>query len=130
MPCTERSAGSVARCWRLSQPEGCLLDSHVRGVPCCGGTEQDVAQGVNSEELERAKVAAISSVYMNLESRAVVAEDIGRQILTYGSRWGCPSAAWFTGAARAAVGAVHAWRCAQLLHVLGCTALSAQTVRD
>lgn len=38
------------------------------------------------QELERAKHAAISSVLMNLESRAVVAEDIGRQILTYGHR--------------------------------------------
>ena len=37
-------------------------------------------------ELERAKKAAISSVLMNLESRAVVAEDIGRQVLTYGHR--------------------------------------------
>ena len=41
---------------------------------------------MTSEELERAKRAAIASVYMNLESRAVVAEDIGRQILTYGHR--------------------------------------------
>jgi hypothetical protein len=41
---------------------------------------------VPKEQLERAKLAAISSVYMNLESRAVVAEDIGRQILTYGHR--------------------------------------------
>ena len=47
---------------------------------------QDVASGVPKEELERAKLAAMSSVYMNLESRAVVAEDIGRQILTYGHR--------------------------------------------
>ena len=47
---------------------------------------QATAQGVTSEELERAKRAAIASVYMNLESRAVVAEDIGRQILTYGHR--------------------------------------------
>ncbi|CAL8469178.1 g8719 [Coccomyxa elongata] len=47
---------------------------------------QAVAKGVPAEELERAKLAAISSVYMNLESRAVVAEDIGRQILTYGHR--------------------------------------------
>lgn len=37
-------------------------------------------------ELERAKAAAVSSVLMNLESRAVVAEDIGRQVLTYGHR--------------------------------------------
>lgn len=44
-----------------------------------------------AEELERAKLAAISSVYMNLESRAVVAEDIGRQILTYGHRCCRPS---------------------------------------
>ena len=47
---------------------------------------QATAQGVTNEELERAKRAAIASVYMNLESRAVVAEDIGRQILTYGHR--------------------------------------------
>ncbi|KAL6770558.1 MPPA1 [Auxenochlorella protothecoides x Auxenochlorella symbiontica] len=40
----------------------------------------------DGEELERAKAAALSSVLMNLESRAVVAEDIGRQVLTYGSR--------------------------------------------
>lgn len=43
-------------------------------------------------ELERAKKAAISSVLMNLESRAVVAEDIGRQVLTYGHR----CAAWLS----------------------------------
>ena len=51
------------------------------------------------EELERAKMAAMSSVYMNLESRAVVAEDIGRQILTYGHRRaGGPAAAvWHKG---------------------------------
>lgn len=42
--------------------------------------------GVSREELERAKTATIASVFMNLESRVVVAEDIGRQILTYGHR--------------------------------------------
>ncbi|GJP75945.1 hypothetical protein CLOP_g6343 [Closterium sp. NIES-67] len=42
--------------------------------------------GVSTEELERAKNACISSIEMNLESRVVVAEDIGRQILTYGHR--------------------------------------------
>jgi len=41
---------------------------------------------VPAADLERAKAAAISSVLMNLESRAVVAEDIGRQVLTYGHR--------------------------------------------
>ena len=45
-----------------------------------------VAKEVPPAELERAKSAAISSVLMNLESRAVVAEDIGRQVLTYGHR--------------------------------------------
>ena len=36
--------------------------------------------------MERAKNAAISQVLINLESRAVTAEDIGRQVLTYGHR--------------------------------------------
>jgi len=41
---------------------------------------------VPAAELDRAKAAAVSSVLMNLESRAVVAEDVGRQVLTYGHR--------------------------------------------
>lgn len=52
---------------------------------------QAVAGKVTDEELARAKKATISSVLMNLESRAVVAEDIGRQVLTYGHRY--PSSA-------------------------------------
>lgn len=47
---------------------------------------QAVASDLPAAELERAKAAAVSSVLMNLESRAVVAEDIGRQVLTYGHR--------------------------------------------
>lgn len=46
-----------------------------------------MASKVSEEELARAKKATISSVLMNLESRAVVAEDIGRQVLTYGHRY-------------------------------------------
>lgn len=42
--------------------------------------QQAVAKDVTEAELERAKASAISSVLMNLESRAVVAEDIGRQV--------------------------------------------------
>jgi len=53
---------------------------------------------VPAADLERAKAAAISSVLMNLESRAVVAEDIGRQVLTYGHR---KPVAEFVGAIRA-----------------------------
>ncbi|KAL6853965.1 hypothetical protein ACP4OV_019994 [Aristida adscensionis] len=41
---------------------------------------------VTEVELTRAKNSTISSVLMNLESRAIVAEDIGRQLLTYGCR--------------------------------------------
>lgn len=41
---------------------------------------------ITDTQLERAKLALISSVHMNLESKVVVAEDIGRQILTYGHR--------------------------------------------
>ena len=46
-----------------------------------------VANGkIDTKELARAKAQTVSSILMNLESRAVVAEDIGRQILTYGER--------------------------------------------
>jgi len=41
---------------------------------------------ISDIELKRAKNATISSVLMNLESKAIVTEDIGRQILTYGVR--------------------------------------------
>lgn len=44
------------------------------------------AKGLSEEELQRAKNATISSVLMNLETRVVVCEDVGRQILTYGHR--------------------------------------------
>ena len=47
---------------------------------------ESVAQDLTEVELARAKSAAASSVLMNLESRAVVSEDIGRQVLTYGHR--------------------------------------------
>lgn len=41
---------------------------------------------VNQEELDRAKAVAISQILMTLENKAVAAEDIGRQIITYGHR--------------------------------------------
>lgn len=41
---------------------------------------------VSQLELKRAKEATKSAVLMNLESRMIVTEDIGRQILTYGER--------------------------------------------
>ncbi|WZY96902.1 hypothetical protein YC2023_069231 [Brassica napus] len=48
---------------------------------------KDVAGGkVNQKHLDRAKAATKSAVLMNLESRMIAAEDIGRQTLTYGER--------------------------------------------
>eukprot|EP00238_Polyblepharides_amylifera_P003707 CAMPEP_0196581206 /NCGR_PEP_ID=MMETSP1081-20130531/32934_1 /TAXON_ID=36882 /ORGANISM="Pyramimonas amylifera, Strain CCMP720" /LENGTH=499 /DNA_ID=CAMNT_0041901343 /DNA_START=52 /DNA_END=1551 /DNA_ORIENTATION=+ len=41
---------------------------------------------INETELARAKNATISSVQMSLESKGVISEDIGRQLLTYGVR--------------------------------------------
>ena len=39
---------------------------------------------LKADELERAKAMTKSSLIMNLESRAIVCEDLGRQLLTYG----------------------------------------------
>lgn len=48
---------------------------------------QAVASGkLTAEEVERAKKVTTASVHMGLESKAVIAEDIGRQIFTYGER--------------------------------------------
>ncbi|XP_057454433.1 probable mitochondrial-processing peptidase subunit alpha-2, chloroplastic/mitochondrial [Lotus japonicus] len=41
---------------------------------------------VSQEQLDRAKKSTKSAVLMNLESRMIASEDIGRQILTYGER--------------------------------------------
>ncbi|KAK9697566.1 hypothetical protein RND81_08G045700 [Saponaria officinalis] len=41
---------------------------------------------VSQVQIERAKAATKSAILMNLESRMVASEDIGRQILTYGER--------------------------------------------
>ncbi|RZC50083.1 hypothetical protein C5167_018505 [Papaver somniferum] len=48
--------------------------------------EVATAGKVTQTELDRAKIATKSAVLMNLESRMVVSEDIGRQVLTYGER--------------------------------------------
>ena len=41
---------------------------------------------LTEEEVARAKATAISQVLYNLESKSIAAEDIGRQVLTYGSK--------------------------------------------
>jgi hypothetical protein len=73
----------------------------VRGLhPCTGsgplhiwwltrgvvGSPQSLTKDVPDVELGRAKRAALGTVLSSLEGRAIVAEDIGRQILTYGHR--------------------------------------------
>lgn len=45
-----------------------------------------MASSVNEEELNRAKSAATGQILMTLENKAVAAEDIGRQLITYGHR--------------------------------------------
>ena len=51
-----------------------------------GSSVQALTKNVTQEDLSRAKNAALCQVLTNLESKAVVAEDIGRQVLTYGHR--------------------------------------------
>ena len=43
---------------------------------------------MSAAELNRAKKQTIAAVFSNLENHSIVAEDIGRQILTYGERRG------------------------------------------
>ncbi|CAN8259105.1 unnamed protein product [Cochlearia groenlandica] len=59
----------------------------AKGIELVAGEMKAVAEGkVNQKHLDRAKAATKSAILMNLESRMIVAEDIGRQILTYGER--------------------------------------------
>ncbi|XP_010528943.1 PREDICTED: probable mitochondrial-processing peptidase subunit alpha-1, mitochondrial [Tarenaya hassleriana] len=67
---------------------GCSSPEFAAKAVEVGANElKDVAGGkVNQKHLNRAKAATKSAVLMNLESRMIAAEDIGRQILTYGER--------------------------------------------
>ncbi|CAH2053543.1 unnamed protein product [Thlaspi arvense] len=59
----------------------------AKGIELVTDEMKAVAEGkVNQKHLDRAKAATKSAILMNLESRMIVAEDIGRQILTYGER--------------------------------------------
>ena len=77
-------------CWQW-HPQTEVRDARDAGLTAFSACQVDdtcVGGGAVSEvELTRAKNATISSVLMNLESRVVVTEDIGRQILTYGHRY-------------------------------------------
>jgi predicted Zn-dependent peptidase len=73
-----------------------LFGIHATTSPNFASKAVDLAAGellevatpgkVTQEQLDRAKQATKSAVLMNLESRVVASEDIGRQILTYGER--------------------------------------------
>ncbi|KAL6845598.1 hypothetical protein ACP4OV_025093 [Aristida adscensionis] len=73
-----------------------LFGIHITTSPDFVSKAVDLAAGelievathgkVTQEELDRAKQATKSAVLMNLESRAVASEDIGREILVYGER--------------------------------------------
>lgn len=56
------------------------------GVNIISKELQALTKDVPAGELERAKNGALGSILSSLESRSIVAEDIGRQTLTYGSR--------------------------------------------
>merc|ERR1719424_980156 len=55
-------------------------------VPAICEEFKKLGAGIGEEELSRAKEQLKSSLLMNLESRPVLFEDIGRQVLTYGAR--------------------------------------------
>ena len=83
-----RTAKSVGRSDKLltahvTARAALAADSPTHGKGC---SAQAVAKDPPAEEVERAKMAAVSAILINLESRAVANEDIGRQILTYGHR--------------------------------------------
>lgn len=73
-----------------------LFGIHAATSPDFASKAVDLAAGellevatpgkVTQEQLDRAKEATKAAVLMNLESRIIASEDIGRQVLTYGER--------------------------------------------
>ncbi|CAL4909204.1 unnamed protein product [Urochloa decumbens] len=63
-------------------------DFSSKAVDLAAGELLEIASPgkVSQEQLDRAKEATKSAVLMNLESRSIASEDIGRQVLTYGER--------------------------------------------
>lgn len=53
----------------------------------CAGELEALTTPPPKDQLERAKAMSISLIQGALESKAASAEDLGRQILTYGHRW-------------------------------------------
>ena len=67
---------------------GAAVPEHTHNLfaVLCNHFVQMFQHPVHETELQRAKNQLKSSVLMNLESRLVLNEDIGRQLLTYGKR--------------------------------------------
>ena len=53
----------------------------------CGELDAIANGSFTDEELSRAKAATMSQVLYNLESKGIICEDIGRQVLLYGKRF-------------------------------------------
>ncbi|QDZ19671.1 putative subunit alpha of mitochondrial-processing peptidase [Chloropicon primus] len=62
-------------------------DSNQLVDTLCGELESIANGKFTDEELDRAKNATISQVLYNLESKGIICEDIGRQVLLYGKRF-------------------------------------------
>jgi len=60
--------------------------SHLVDIASAELLELAKPGALTEEEVARAKASAISAVLFNLESKSIAAEDIGRQVLTYGAK--------------------------------------------
>merc|ERR1712205_100321 len=69
-----------------------------------------MAGSISDLELARAKNQLTSSLMMNLESRPILFEDIGRQVLTYGAR--TPPEELVSGVGAASQGCISCHACA------------------
>lgn len=63
-----------------------LLSPFLLPFLCCAEELESLTTPPPVEQLERAKAMSISLIQGALESKAASAEDLGRQILTYGHR--------------------------------------------
>jgi len=84
------NATAFNHCYRDSGLFGIYGAAEPRFVPDLVGVLAEQLKGmggaVSDEELSRAKNMTKSSVLMNLESKPIVLEDLGKQVLCYGKR--------------------------------------------
>jgi len=86
------NATAINNCYTDSGLFGIYGSSDGKHVPQLVQILSDQLKGMvgplNDEELSRAKNMTRSSVSMNLESRPIILEDMGKQVLCYGKRVG------------------------------------------